>query len=124
MTETDTESKEDLPKSHILGGRYTIDELIGRGGMAKVYSAYDQKLRIRVALKVLERKHYSDREFVKRFYREAQSAARLNHKNIARVYDAAEINGLHCICMEFAEGKTLDRIMDDYSCQKQFFPVK
>lgn len=123
MPEEAIEKEDELTARRILGGRYRIEALVGQGGMAKVYSAHDQKLRIGIALKILDEKHYSDKEFVKRFYREAQAAARLNHKNIARVYDVNEINGLHCICMEFAEGKTLDKIMGDYSKQEQFFPI-
>jgi len=125
MLEETVEEEDIIPEGSVLGGRYTIEQLIGRGGMAKVYSAYDQKLGRKIALKVLEKKHYSDKEFVKRFYREAHSVALLNRdENIAMVHDVSEIDGLHCICMEFAEGKTLDKIMKDYSNQKKFFSFR
>jgi len=123
MPEEAIETEEDIPSGHVLGGRYKIEKLIGSGGMAKVYSAFDQKLTIEIALKVLGEKYSSDKELVKRFYREAQSAAKLNHKNITRVYDVDEIEGLHCIAMELVKGRTLDKIIQGYSNQKKFFPV-
>ena len=69
----------------LLGGRYRIDALIGRGGMSDVYRGMDVVLQRQVAIKIL-----TDRseDLRKRFLREAQSMARLNHPNIVGVYDA------------------------------------
>ncbi len=124
MLEETVEKEGIIPGGSVLGRRYKIEQLIGRGGMAKVYSAYDQKLRIKIALKVLNLEHYQNTNFVKRFYREAQAAAMLNHKSIARVYDVNEIEGLHCISMEFVEGETLEKRMNSYLEQEKFFPTK
>ena len=90
-----------------LGNRYRIDALIGRGGMADVYSGVDTILERTVAIKILTDRSDDVR---KRFLREAQSMARLNHRNIVSVYDAGQTNGLSYIIMEFVDGRTLAAI--------------
>jgi len=80
--------------------------------MADVYLARDEVLNRDVALKVLSRRYANDEEFVKRFKKEAQSAAALSHPNIVSVYDRGELEeGTHYITMEYVPGGTLkDRI--------------
>ena len=90
-----------------LGNRYRIDALIGRGGMADVYSGSDTMLERTVAIKILTDRSDDVR---KRFLREAQSMARLNHRNIVAVYDAGQTNGLSYIIMELVAGRTLAAI--------------
>jgi len=75
----------------LLGGRYRIDALIGRGGMSDVYRGQDVMLQRQVAIKILTDR--SD-DLRKRFLREAQSMARLNHQNIVGVFDAAQNDGV------------------------------
>jgi hypothetical protein len=91
----------------LLGGRYRIDALIGRGGMSDVYRGMDVVLQRQVAIKIL-----TDRseDLRKRFLREAQSMARLNHTNIVGVYDAAQNDGISYIVMELVQGRTLATI--------------
>ena len=91
----------------LLGGRYRIDALIGRGGMSDVYRGMDVVLQRQVAIKIL-----TDRseDLRKRFLREAQSMARLNHTNIVGVYDAAQNDGVSYIVMELVLGRTLATI--------------
>ena len=91
----------------VLGGRYRIDALIGRGGMSDVYRGTDVVLQRQVAVKIL-----TDRseDLRKRFLREAQSMARLNHQNIVGVYDAAQNDGVSYIVMELVQGRTLAMI--------------
>ena len=91
----------------LLGGRYRIDALIGRGGMSDVYRGMDVVLQRAVAIKIL-----TDRseDLRKRFLREAQSMARLNHPNIVGVYDAAQSDGVSYIVMELVQGRTLATI--------------
>ena len=91
----------------LLGGRYRIDALIGRGGMSDVYRGQDVVLQRQVAIKIL-----TDRseDLRKRFLREAQSMARLNHPNIVGVYDAAQNDGVSYIVMELVQGRTLATI--------------
>lgn len=91
----------------VLGGRYRIDALIGRGGMSDVYRGTDVVLQRPVAIKILTDRSEDIR---KRFLREAQSMARLNHPNIVGVYDAAQADGASFIVMELALGRTLATI--------------
>ena len=90
-----------------LGNRYRIESLVGRGGMADVYSGVDTMLERTVAIKILTDRSDDVR---KRFLREAQSMARLNHRNIVAVYDAGQTNGLSYIVMELVNGRTLAAI--------------
>ena len=71
----------------IVDGRYLIENRLGSGGMADVYSASDRQLGRRVALKILHRRFSRDQEFVERFRREASAAAGLQHGNVVSVYD-------------------------------------
>jgi len=87
-----------------LSGRYEVLELIGRGGTADTYRALDQTLEREVALKVLIDR--SD-DVNKRFLREAQAMAKLNHPGIVQVFDVGEESGISYIVMEFVRGKTL-----------------
>ena len=90
-----------------LGGRYRVDSELGRGGMARVYHATDTVLGRPVAVKVLSGQYAGDANFVTRFRREAQAAARLNHPNLVQVYDTGSDDGVHYIVMEYVEAKTL-----------------
>ena len=71
----------------IFNGRYRLDRRLGDGGMAVVYAGTDVLLRRHVAIKVLREQYAADEDFVRRFYNEAQSAARLSHPNIVNTYD-------------------------------------
>ncbi|MGE5599621.1 MAG: Stk1 family PASTA domain-containing Ser/Thr kinase [Bacteroidota bacterium] len=94
-----------------LGNRYRIDELIGEGGMALVYKAEDTLLQRPVALKILRSQFASDAEFVERFRREAQAAARLSHPNVVNVYDVGQDHGLNYIVMECVRGENLKELI-------------
>jgi serine/threonine-protein kinase len=85
-------------------GHFELLKYVGGGGMGKVFRAHDMRLARSVALKILSPEHASDHETVLRFQNEAQSAARLDHENIARVYYVGEDRGLHYIVFEFIEG--------------------
>ncbi|HEY9180586.1 MAG TPA: protein kinase [Candidatus Baltobacteraceae bacterium] len=87
-----------------LGGRYEVLELIGRGGTADTYRALDKILEREVAIKVLIDR--SD-DVNKRFLREAQAMAKLNHSCIVAVFDVGEESGISYIVMELVRGKTL-----------------
>lgn len=95
-----------------LDNRYTILEHIGGGGMADVYRAHDKLLDRSVAVKVLRSQFANDEEFVARFRREAQAAARLSHHNIVNMYDVGKDDEVHYIVMEYISGETLkERIL-------------
>lgn len=102
-----------------LSGRYELQNLIGRGGMADVWKARDHRLGRDVAVKRLRADLASDDTFQARFQREAQSAARLNHPNIVAVYDTGETQdpttGLQVpyIVMELIDGHTLRDVLRD-----------
>jgi len=91
----------------LLGGRYLVESELGRGGMATVFKGTDTVLGRPVAVKVLSPQYSGDANFVTRFRREAQAAARLNHPNLVSVYDTGTDDGTHFIVMEYVEAKTL-----------------
>ncbi|HRW12920.1 MAG TPA: protein kinase [Syntrophomonas sp.] len=95
----------------ILGGRYELLEIIGEGGMAKVYKAHCRILDRIVAIKVLKEEYSCDQGFVEKFKTEALSAARINHPNIVNIYDVGQEGDIYYIVMELVEGKTLKEII-------------
>src|SRR5215208_8350132 len=103
----------------VVGGRYELGELLGRGGMAEVRRAVDQRLGRPVAVKQLRADLAIDPTFQARFRREAQSAAGLNHPMIVAVYDTGEepdpTSGVPIpfIVMERVEGTTLRDVLRD-----------
>lgn len=99
----------------ILSNRYEIIEKIGSGGMAIVYKAKDLLLNRIVTIKVLREQFTADEEFVRRFRREAQSAASLSHTNIVSIYDVGKDEETEYIVMEYVEGKNLKEIIRDYA---------
>ncbi len=108
----------DVPQ--LLGGRYEVGELLGRGGMAEVHRGYDSRLGRQVAIKMLRSELARDHTFLARFRREAQAAASLNHSSIVAVYDhgedlAKETGGAEVkvpyIVMEFVDGHTLRQVI-------------
>lgn len=108
----------------ILGGRYEVGELLGRGGMAEVHLGHDTRLSRPVAIKMLRSDLARDTSFLVRFRREAQSAAGLNHASIVAVYDSGEDHAVESggarisipyIVMEYVEGQTLRELLNDRS---------
>jgi eukaryotic-like serine/threonine-protein kinase len=104
-----------MTQPRLLGGRYELDGIVGRGGMAEVYRARDIRLDRIVAVKTLREDLARDQTFQARFRREAQSAASLNHPSIVAVYDTGEDNtgGTHVpyIVMEYVDGRTLRELL-------------
>ncbi|PWJ55746.1 serine/threonine protein kinase [Quadrisphaera granulorum] len=108
--------------SRVLGDRYEVSELLGRGGMAEVHAGRDQRLGRRVAIKLLRADMARDPVFQARFRREAQSTAGLNHPSIVAVYDTGEdvfteSGGAQVrtpyIVMEYVEGQTVRDLLDE-----------
>lgn len=86
---------------------------VGGGGMALVYKALDVLLNRYVAVKVLRQQFVHDEEFIKRFRREAQSAASLSHPNVVSIYDVGQEDETHYIVMEYIEGHNLNEIIKE-----------
>lgn len=97
----------------ILDGKYKIIKPVGTGGMAKVYKALDIRLDRYVAVKVLKEDYADNEQFVKKFMKEAQAAAKLAHPNIVNVYDVGSENDLHYIVMELMSGPSLNDYLDE-----------
>src|SRR3954466_471723 len=106
----------DLPgTSTIIDGRYRVLARVGSGGMADVVCAEDLQLGRKVAIKLLHRRFAQDDEFVERFRREASSAAGLQHPNVVAVYDRGSWDDTYYIAMEYLEGRTLKRLVQEES---------
>lgn len=89
-------------------GHYRIVEEMGRGGMGVVYKGYEESLSRFVAIKVLAEHLTRDPQFVKRFQREAQAAARISHPHIVPIYYVGEDGGRHYFAMEYLTGGSLE----------------
>lgn len=96
----------------LLAGRYRLIEQIDSGGSAYIYKAMDEKTKQIVAVKVLKPELTENEEFVQRFKKEVQAAAKLRHANIIRAYDAGFDNGTYYIVMDLIEGKTLKNLIN------------
>jgi len=91
-------------------GRYRILDKLGEGGMGTVYLAEDVQLGRRIAIKVPHFDPTEDPDQLRRFYREARTAARIEHPNICPVFDVGEIEGIHYLTMPFIEGTPLSQL--------------
>jgi eukaryotic-like serine/threonine-protein kinase len=100
-----------LIEERIFNNRYRLDRKLGEGGMATVYCGTDVLLRRRVAIKVLREQYAADEEFVRRFYQEAESAAKLSHPNIVNTFDVGRQDSTYFIVMELVDGPSLAEII-------------
>jgi serine/threonine protein kinase/tetratricopeptide (TPR) repeat protein len=100
-----------LNPGDVLGGRYEILQLLGEGGMGAVYKAKDSELDRFVALKVIRRDLASNAAIVARFKQELLLAHQVTHKNVIRIYDLTDADGVKFITMEFIEGADLRRLL-------------
>ena len=91
----------------ILGGRYQLVRKIGEGGMAVVYQAKDLRTQHDVAVKVMHERYATNPEYVNRFQREAQAAARMTHHNIVNLLDVGMEGDMRYLVMEYVSGQTL-----------------
>ncbi len=95
-----------------LDGRYEIKEIIGVGGMAVVYKAFDNQENRTVAVKILKEEFISNEEFVRRFKNESKAIAMLSHPNIVKVYDVSFGDLIQYIVMEYIDGITLKEFIE------------
>lgn len=103
----------------LLGGRYEILQLLGEGGMGAVYKAADRELDRFVALKVIRPELASNPSILARFKQELLLAHQVTHRNVIRIYDLGEAEGVKFITMEFIEGQDLRALIRE---KKKFAP--
>ncbi|MGH8582306.1 MAG: serine/threonine protein kinase, partial [Gammaproteobacteria bacterium] len=99
--------------NQVVGG-YKILELIGEGGMGEVFKGVDQMLNREVAIKVLRPELARKPQILERFVQEARVLARLNHPNIATLYNFLQHDNVYFMVMEFAHGRTLDDVIAEH----------
>lgn len=95
----------------LVFGDYRVLDKLGQGGMGVVLKAEHRRMKRAVAVKMIAGAALGSAEAVKRFYREVEAAAKLNHTNIVTAYDAGEQDGVHYLVMEYVEGKDLGAIV-------------
>ena len=97
----------------VVAGRYALEDVLGRGGMAAVYRAHDRILERDVALKVLDPRFASDPQYVERFRREARGIAKLSHPNIVTIIDRGQVDGCEFIVFELVRGVNVKRLLHE-----------
>ena len=102
-----------LPNGIRLGKRYEIVQMLGEGGMGAVYKAKDLELERLVALKVIRPELAVHEEILQRFKQEIILARKITHKNVIRIFDLGEADGVKFITMEFIEGKDLASLVKE-----------
>ena len=108
-----------LQRGEVLGGRYEILQLLGEGGMGAVYKARDRELDRPVALKLIRPEMASSPSILARFKQELLLARQVTHKNVIRIYDLGDADGVKFITMEFVEGRDLRSLIQE---KKKFSP--
>jgi serine/threonine-protein kinase len=107
-----------------LGGRYKIQSLIGQGGMASVYKAFDPNLQRPVAIKVVHPHLSNNPDFFRRFEEEATAVAQFRDENIVQMYDFAHDEDLYYMVMEFVMGETLQTRLKRLNTSKRRLGIK
>jgi len=108
-----------LQAGDVLGGRYEILQLLGEGGMGAVYKARDRELDRPVALKLIRPEMASNPSILARFKQELLLSRQVTHKNVIRIYDLGDADGVKFITMEFVEGRDLRALIHE---AKKFSP--
>ncbi|MGH9682697.1 MAG: protein kinase domain-containing protein [Candidatus Acidiferrales bacterium] len=96
-----------------FGPRYHIEAVLGQGGMGRVYKARDRDLDRTVALKVIRPGVMAQSDALKRFKQELILASKISHKNILRIHDLGEVNGIKFITMAYVDGQDLQHVIRD-----------
>lgn len=100
-----------LPEGFEIGHRYRVVKLLGRGGMGAVYKVRDLELDRDVALKLIRPEIAEDPAVLERFKREIQLSSRVTHRNVLRVYDLGENDGIRYLTMQYVEGENLESVL-------------
>ncbi len=99
----------------VFGGRYEILRVLGQGGMGAVYQARDRELDRLIALKVIRPELATDPAILQRFKQELILARNITHKNVVRIYDLGEAEGIRFISMEYVDGEDLRTLLRHHS---------
>jgi len=108
---SETALRRHLTPGAVLGDRYEIIRLLGQGGMGAVYQAQDQELERQVAIKVIRADMASNPEILRRFKQELILARQITHKNVIRIFDLGQADGIKFITMEYIEGENLQSLL-------------
>ena len=100
-----------LSPGAVIGNRYEIIRLLGQGGMGAVYQAHDRELDRQVAIKVIRGDMTANPEILKRFKQELILARQITHKNVIRIFDLGQAEGIKFITMEYIEGEDLQSVL-------------
>lgn len=111
-TQTHVDITRRLTPGTLVAGRYRIRALAGVGGMGVVYRAQDEELGVEIALKVLRPDLGSDPRIMERFRSELILARQVNHRNVVRIHDIGEHQGLRFLTMRYVEGRSLREILE------------
>ncbi len=109
--EGEAENSLDLPPGSVFSDRYRIVEVLGHGGMGRVYKAFDAEIEEIVSLKLINPEITADRSTIERFQNELRLARRISHKNVCRLYHFSRSNGNYYITMEYVQGEDLKRMI-------------
>src|ERR1700719_3543871 len=104
-------SSSPLEPGRVLGNRYEVLQLLGEGGMGAVYKVRDRELDRLVALKIIRRELAQNSDVLHRFKQELILARKVTHRNVIRIFDLGEANGIKFITMDFIEGRDLRSLM-------------
>jgi len=107
VTETIRAPLKELTRGSLFARRYEAIEVLGKGGMGKVYRVFDKKIDEEVALKLIKPEIAADTETIKRFSNELKLARKIAHRNVGKMYELMEEEGAHFITMEYVPGENL-----------------
>ncbi len=100
-----------LSRGSVFASRYEVIEEIGQGGMGTVYKVFDQKVKEKIAIKMIKPAVAFDQSILERFNNEVKIVRKIVHKNVCRMYDLSESEGMHFITMEYVSGEDLSGLI-------------
>ncbi len=101
----------ELQTGTTFAGRYQVIEELGRGGMGRVYKVIDEKIKEKIALKLLKPEISGDEQAIERFSNELRLSRKISHRHVCRMFDLGEVEGTHYITMEYVSGEDLKSIL-------------
>jgi len=107
QTETSHQPIRELTAGTNFSGRYQVIEELGKGGMGNVYKVFDTKIKEKIALKLIKPELALDADILERFSREMTLARKIGHRNVCRMFDLGEADGVHFLTMEYVHGEDL-----------------